>query len=1150
LNRSPEKLSAPPDEPDGRGVWWIVLLVVGLSLTGLAVKTVKSTLNHDAEQNFKFLCAAVQARLEERLHAHEQILRSGAGFFADTSEVSREEWNEFADRQKVNQTLPGIQGIGFAQLVSPAQLVEHQRQIRAQGFPEYRIWPVGERDTYSSVIFLEPFTGRNLRAFGYDMLTEPVRRAAMEQARDEDATVLSAKVALVQENGHDVQAGTLMYAPVYRMGEARATLAERRAAIIGWVYSPYRMNDLIEGVLDRGSLLEVRHIHLQIFDGTHATPAALLYDSAQGSSQGSGQASEVATPMSRLIPVKAAGHNWLLSCVRTSWPGGDTDYGKAWWVGSGGVLISLLLAGLEQSLHRTRSNAKILARGLTKDLSQSEERWKYALEGAGDGVWDWDVTAGEAVFSKRWKQMLGHAESEVAKSLEEWRKRVHPDDLPRVMERINAHLADPDVAFVSEHRMGCKDGSWKWVLDRGHVVSRDATGQALRMIGTLKDISGRKQVEIEFSRLAVIQRELLHLATKFVNVPLEAQDAAINESLALMGRLIGVDRAKLFTYDFAARTFSNSHEWCGPGVEATIDVSQAVAISRIADGAEQHQRGELVSVANVDELPAASPLRQRLKARGVRSLVSQPLMRGSTCWGFMSFENLDNARSWRPEEEALLGVLAVLYANFEARRSMEVEARELHQRLTQANLAAQAAVQAKSLFLANMSHEIRTPLNAILGYSQLMGLECCNCSKGEWFSAINRSGGHLLTLVTDLLELARSDAQPLALTLEDFDVYQMLEDVRVMFVRQAEAPGLELEVSCRPEVPRFIHSDPGKVRQILINLVGNAFKFTRLGGVRMTASVAAGTASAAPLLAVDVEDTGCGIENGELERIFEVFEQAEDGRRSGKGTGLGLPLSRRYARALGGDVTVTSRQGEGSCFRVTFGLRDARRSGESLHRLKVLGLAPQQPAQRILVVDDDLANREMLAEMLATVGFAVELADSGAQALQRLRQEAGVDLVLMDRIMPGLDGFETIRRLRELPGKRSQRVLMVTASTAADDKARALAAGADGFVSKPVWREELLAEIGRLTGASYTYQDNGLSANDPLEPSALAALPTEWREQLGGALRRGDIRHLRERLTQLASAQPQLAAQLSDLVNAYAYEHLGALLESVKGDNL
>ena len=1146
MNSSPEKISATPGHTVGRGVWWIgLLLVAGLGFTGLAVRGIITVLEREAEQNFKSGCDALQARVEERLHAHEQILRSGAGFFADTDGVSREEWHEFAERQKVNQTLPGIQGIGFARVVPPAQLAAHQRQIRAEGFPEYRIWPEGPRDVYSAIVFLEPFSGRNLRAFGYDMLSEPVRRAAMQQARDEDATVLSGKVALVQEDGHDVQTGTLMYAPVYRMGEARATVAERRAALTGWVYSPYRMCDLMEGVLDRPNLLEARHIHLQIFDGNLAAPAALLFDSGLGSRK----LPEAATPMSRQTPVKAAGRNWLLRFVRSGGPGNGTDYSKAWLMGCGGVLSSLLLAGLVHSFYSTRVKAEVLARRLIKDLSQSEERWKYALEGAGDGVWDWNVGAGSVVFTKRWKQMLGHAESEVANRLGEWRKRVHPDDLPGVLELLDAHLADPAVAFVCEYRMKCKDGSWKWVLDRGHVVTRDGAQQATRMIGTLKDITARKQVAMEFARLSDVQRELLHLATKFVNVPLEAQDAAISESLALMGRLIGVDRAKMFAYDFAAGTFSNTLEWCAPGVASSIDDSQGVVIRENSDGTEQHRRGMQVSIANVTELPPASPLRQRLEARGVRSLVSQPLMHEGTCWGFISFENLGSERVWRPEEEALLGVLAELYANFEARHRMEVAARELQLRLTVANTAAQAAVSAKSLFLANMSHEIRTPLNAVLGYSQIMELECQDCPRGGRLSAINRSGEHLLTLITDLLEMVRSDSQPLPLTPEDFDFYRVLEDVRLMFMDQSEAPGLVVERS--PELPQFIHSDQGKVRQILVNIVGNAFKFTRHGGVRMAACVVPGSAPAARLIAVDIEDHGCGIGEADLERIFEVFEQAEDGRRSGKGTGLGLPLSRRYARALGGDVTVTSRPGEGSCFRVTFALCEPTRSGGgSRQRPKVLGLAPQQAACHILVVDDDPANREMLAEMLTAVGFVVEVVVGGGQALQRLAAADAVDLVLMDRHMPEMDGYETLRLLRQRPGGGSLRVLMVTASGAAADRAPALAAGADGFISKPVWREELLAEIGRLTGVRYAYQQGAAVASAALQPADLAALPATLLHLLREALCCGDIRCLRELLAELAGTQPEMAARLAELVNSYAYERLDGLLEAVKGNEL
>ena len=561
--------------------WAVLLLVAGLLATGLAVRAVKAALDREAEQNFTAECAAIQARIEVRISAHQQVLRSGAAFFCNTEGVTRQEFHEFAERQKIDQALPGIQGIGFAKLLPRAQLAAHLDAVRGEGFAEYRVWPEGEREIYSSIVFLEPFAGRNLRAFGFDMLTEGLRCAAMEQARDEDATVLSGKVMLVQENGQDPQAGTLMYAPVYQMGQPRSTLAERRAALSGWVYSPYRMNDLLQGILANRATLASEHIRLQIFDGTSAASAALLYDS-EPSSRDVPAGSPVSAQ--HQISVAAAGRSWLLHFAHSGGAVVSPVGGQVWWVGCGGTLTSLLLAGLALSLVTTQANAGMIARRLTRDLSESEERWKFALEGAGDGVWDWDVVTGEVFYSKRWKEMLGYAGDESLVVIGEWRSRIHPDDVDLVMAQINTYLADPSVEYYKEHRLHCKDGSWKWILTRGQAVSRDATGRVLRMIGTHQDISARKSSEAEIARLSAIQRELAHLACSFINVPVAEQHAAVDQSLALMGRCLGVDRARLFAYDFPAGTVAVIHEWCAPGVATTLTdkqllVSQSSATS-------------------------------------------------------------------------------------------------------------------------------------------------------------------------------------------------------------------------------------------------------------------------------------------------------------------------------------------------------------------------------------------------------------------------------------------------------------------------------------------------------------------------------------------------------------------------------------------
>jgi signal transduction histidine kinase/CheY-like chemotaxis protein len=620
-----------------------------------------------------------------------------------------------------------------------------------------------------------------------------------------------------------------------------------------------------------------------------------------------------------------------------------------------------------------------------------------------------------------------------------------------------------------------------------------------------------------------------------------------------MGQLIHADRAYLFSYNFDAGTMSNTHEWCGPGITHEIDNLQAVPNALLPDWVAAHLRGEHIHIPRVAALPPEGFLWQVLNQQGIRSLITLPLMQGTTCLGFVGFDAVLEERDWQAQDISLLRVLAELYAHFEARRATERETQALQQRLTQALDAAQAAVLAKSLFLGNMSHEIRTPLNAILGYAQIMERECHDCPVKPKLKAITRSGEHLLELLTDLLELVRSEAHTITLAPKAFDFYQALEDVRLMFVRHPAAQALKLDFTYSPEVPRFIHADPGKVRQVLVNLVSNAVKFTEKGSVCLSASVVEGGATEGDIMiAVDVADTGYGIREDDLTRIFEVFEQAESGWKGGKGTGLGLFLSKRYARALGGDITVKSQLGVGSCFRFTFRARATNEASiEQSSTRNVLRLSKDQPALRLLVVDDDSASCDMLVSMLEPVGFVVETAFSGAQALQRLCQPEPIDLILMDKRMPDMDGYEAIARIRELPGGRAIPIVVVTASGLADEGVPALAAGANGYASKPVQREQLLAEIARVCGIQYDYEQKQpvgahLAIRAGIDAKALACLPEEQRHQLEQALRRGDIVSVRKIVETIARQHAELAAGISVLVDAFDYVGLNRLLDSVK----
>jgi PAS domain S-box-containing protein len=358
----PHQTTAP------RSVWqaWI-LLALGLIATAIAAFYVETDVEADAKREFDFACDEIRLKINARLNAHAQILRSGAALFDASDKITREKWHIFTTRQKVEQQLPGIQGIGFSLLIPSEQLAQHIQEIHAQGFPEYTVKPEGRREIYTSIIWLEPFSGRNLRAFGYDMFSEPVRRAAMEMARDTDSAALSGKVILVQETDQNVQAGTLMYVPVYRKGMPTDTIEQRRAALYGWVYSPYRMNDLMRGILGGWDVQENKRIRLQIFDGGHLE---LLYDSQAG------KESESGLLFSSVLPIDVAGRRWALRFMQTGEQESPVDFTKLWLVISGGSIISLLLFILILSLFNTRFKARKIAERLTVDLRESEEKYR------------------------------------------------------------------------------------------------------------------------------------------------------------------------------------------------------------------------------------------------------------------------------------------------------------------------------------------------------------------------------------------------------------------------------------------------------------------------------------------------------------------------------------------------------------------------------------------------------------------------------------------------------------------------------------------------------------------------------------------------------------------------------------------------------
>jgi signal transduction histidine kinase len=315
----------------------LLVLILGILITiGITINTHRFVSKQENEE-FKLVCRDIKSKIDTRLFSHALVLRSGSAFFSSTDTVRRSQWKNYIEHSNFEKNLPGIQGVGFTMIIPKNELEQHTNRIKKEGFPNYFIYPAGDREVYTSIIYLEPFSGRNLRAFGYDMFTEPNRRKAMELSRDYNIAALSGKVELVQETQEDLQFGTLMYVPVYSQGLPINSVQQRRDAIKGWVYSPHRMNDLMLGILGQWDTNLQNRIHLQLYDDS-LSASTLIYDSQSNTLQ-----NESRLPKHTLtFPIEFNGKNWILHFSQSN-KLGSYLHGYVLIVLISGTIISLLL---------------------------------------------------------------------------------------------------------------------------------------------------------------------------------------------------------------------------------------------------------------------------------------------------------------------------------------------------------------------------------------------------------------------------------------------------------------------------------------------------------------------------------------------------------------------------------------------------------------------------------------------------------------------------------------------------------------------------------------------------------------------------------------------------------------------------------------
>jgi len=640
----------------------------------------------------------------------------------------------------------------------------------------------------------------------------------------------------------------------------------------------------------------------------------------------------------------------------------------------------------------------------TSALRESEERFRNLANSAPVLVWMSDTTKLCYWLNQRWLEFTGRTmDQEMGNG---WAEGVHPEDLQRCLDTYVAAF-DARQEFAMEYRLRRFDGEYRWLVDKG-VPRHDDQGAFIGYIGSCIDITERKQTEETLRRN-------------------EARHSSMVSNISDVIGIIGVD-------GFMKYKSPNIEKWFGWQPQDLVGTDGWLTVH--PDDLERIQK-EFVTLLERDNSVTTVEYRYRCKD-GSYKLIE------------LTATNLVN--------DPTIGGVLLNYYDLTERKRAEDEIRR-------AKDAAEAANRAKSEFLANMSHEIRTPLNGVIGNAQLLEMTEPTAEQKEYLSAIMLSGSNLLSLINDILDLSKIEAEKVVLEQADFSLRGCFNDVVRTQRSRIGNKGLSLKLQIPNEVPDALVGDELRVKQILLNLLGNAIKFTQKGGITLSAAVKEHDSRKA-LIELTVTDTGIGIPKAVADDIFKPFVQGDSSTtRKYGGSGLGLAISRRLAELMGGSISVESTEGAGSTFRVLLPFtvihQVAQEQGMSAAEAPT---APWAGAPlKVLLVEDNAINWQFGIALLKKMGHAVTLAENGMEALAALEAEA-FDLVLMDIQMPVMDGQEALAVLRERERGAGAHVpvIALTAHALKGQEAKFLAAGFDGYVSKPLEVKKLVEEMKRV----------------------------------------------------------------------------------------
>jgi PAS domain S-box-containing protein len=685
-------------------------------------------------------------------------------------------------------------------------------------------------------------------------------------------------------------------------------------------------------------------------------------------------------------------------------------------------------------------------------LRASEASLAAAQRIARVGNWECDLSANTTVWSEELFRIFGIDSSQPPPTLAEFPQYIHPDDREGWKTTTNAAIASGN-SYTLEYR----------ILRPSPTIAADNLPAKISEGGAIRYIEARAEPAVDSAgKVTKIFTTLMDIT------PRKLAEIALAESEEKYRNLVETSQDIIWSCDAAGHiTFVNQ------------------AVKQIYG----YEPEEMIGCSFSDFLaPGQTDPNRELQQR----LLTEDFV--------FQYESVVLAKDGRPID---VNTKAIARRDAEGKiagttgtASDITERKQAETALLEAKEAADRANRAKSEFLSNMSHELRTPLNAILGFSQLLARDpSLNPDQQQHLGIITRSGEHLLELINSILQMSKIEVGLVTLNNSTFDLHRLLATTEEMLRLQADKKGLQLIFDCPPNLPQYAETDEMKLRQVLINVIGNAIKFTSEGGVTLRIKNEKINSKKNCRLLFEVEDTGPGISGEEMENLFKPFAQTESGRKAQEGTGLGLPIGKKFVQLMGGEMTVTSIVGEGSIFRfdITVGIPDTVEIQATQTARRVVGIEPGQPEYRILAVDDRLESRLLLVKMLASLGFSVRDAENGSQAVE-MWSDWEPHLIWMDMRMPVMDGYEATKRIKEHLKGQATVIIALTASAFDEEKSVILSAGCDDFVAKPFREQIVLEKMAKYLGVRYVYDRPNSVTPDENECFSPAAFPDDTAE--------------------------------------------------------